>query len=97
MSECIADVDKWSFEPKVGIPIECPDLKKGRGCKYVCERLSRVAHACWVETKYDGYRMQVHIDLTRPRAKQIEIIGKDKKNVTRHRTQVIPYQHATQF
>lgn len=91
MAEYIIHGDKASWGPKVGVPILSPEMEKARDCQVVCEQISRVAEACWVETKYDGFRMQIHIDLTLERAQQIKFFGKDRRDRTKYRTEAIPY------
>jgi ATP-dependent DNA ligase len=91
MAEYIVHGDKASWGPKVGVPIASPEMQKGQACQAVCEQISRVSEACWVETKYDGFRMQIHIDLTLERQEQIKFFGKDRRDRTKYRTEVIAY------
>ncbi|KAG8984171.1 hypothetical protein FRB90_005496, partial [Tulasnella sp. 427] len=72
------------FCPKFGVPVEIPKCLKGQGCKEVIETLQNGSRfdAAWAETKYDGERMQVHIDQTREPGDQIRIISKSKRDST---------------
>ncbi|KAG9041431.1 hypothetical protein FS837_012271 [Tulasnella sp. UAMH 9824] len=57
---------------------------KGQGCKKVIETLQNGPQfeTAWAETKYDGERMQIHIDQTREMGDQIRIISKSKRDST---------------
>ncbi|KAG8894802.1 hypothetical protein FRC00_008421, partial [Tulasnella sp. 408] len=72
------------FCPKFGVPIEIPKCMKGQGCKKVVEALQNGPQfeTAWAETKYDGERMQIHIDQTRELGDQIRIISKSKRDST---------------
>ncbi|KIO24857.1 hypothetical protein M407DRAFT_25816 [Tulasnella calospora MUT 4182] len=72
------------FCPTFGVPIEIPKCMKGQGCKKVIETLQNgpQSETAWAETKYDGERMQIHIDQTRQLGDQIRIISKSKRDST---------------
>ncbi|KAG8949876.1 hypothetical protein FRC04_008179 [Tulasnella sp. 424] len=72
------------FCPKFGVPVEIPKCLKGQGCKNVIEALQNgpPSEVCWAETKYDGERMQIHIDQSREHGDQIRIISKSKRDST---------------
>ncbi|KAG8984225.1 hypothetical protein FRB90_005470, partial [Tulasnella sp. 427] len=72
------------FCPKFGVPVEIPKCLKGQGCKEAIETLQNGSRfdSAWAETKYDGERMQIHIDQTREPGDQIRIISKSKRDST---------------
>lgn len=77
--------------PRTGVPIRIPSCVKGHGCRHACISIARTARSCYVETKYDGERMQIHIDLSRPIHKQVQIFSKSRKDSTKKREEIIPY------
>ena len=78
--------------PKVGFPFKIPNSAKARGCRHACQYLSdRGELACYVETKYDGHRMQIHVNFSLPLDKQIQIFSKERKDLTKDREAVVPY------
>jgi DNA ligase 4 len=74
----------------MGLPIEVPKCTKGHGCRHVCSLLSKSADSCYVETKYDGQRMQIHVNLSLPFDKQIKIFSKDLNDSTKRRQEILP-------
>lgn len=91
MSIALLDQDPQQSEPRIGVPIMVPNCKKGRGCLHVCKMLERHCHLAYVETKYDGQRMQIHVDLSRPFDEQIRLFNKKGVDCTKRRAAVIPY------
>jgi DNA ligase 4 len=79
-----------NVQPQTGIPIQIPTCVKAHGCRHACVTLSRYTKSCYVETKYDGQRMQIHVDLSLPQDKQIQIFSKSRKDSTRTRQEIIP-------
>jgi DNA ligase 4 len=79
--------------PQVGVPIQIPSCFKAQGCRHACVSLASYAKSCYVETKYDGHRMQIHVDLTLPLNQQVKIFNKSRKNGTKDREEIIPYVH----
>lgn len=77
--------------PKLGCPFKIPNNMKGHGCRDACNQLrKRGEQSCYVETKYDGHRMQIHVDLSLPVDKQIQIFSKSRKDMTKDREPVVP-------
>ncbi|KAF8513409.1 hypothetical protein BU17DRAFT_31851, partial [Hysterangium stoloniferum] len=72
------------FLPTLGIPIEVPKSQKGIKLSHVLSFFKKEREV-WTETKYDGERMQIHIDLSRPLNEQITIFSKSKRNSTQDR------------
>jgi len=56
----------YEVGPKIGFPFIIPKNLIGRGCLNACEQIIKKGReACYVETKYDGHRMQIHVDLSK--------------------------------
>ncbi|KAF8586434.1 hypothetical protein K439DRAFT_1387139 [Ramaria rubella] len=72
------------FSPLLGVPIEIPKSQKGVKLSHTLNFLSG-SEEVWAETKYDGERMQIHIDLSRPSHQQIMIFSKSKRNSSQDR------------
>jgi ATP dependent DNA ligase domain len=69
-----------------------PECRKGLGCRHVCTTLREFTEECYVEVKYDGWRMQIHVDLSLPEEKQIRIYSKDRNDSTKDRREILPYK-----
>ncbi|KAK0501203.1 hypothetical protein EDD18DRAFT_1347295 [Armillaria luteobubalina] len=69
--------------PKLGIPKSL----KGQGCSHALSLL-RSAKVVWVETKYDGERAQIHVDVLPSGIPNITIFSKSKRDSTRDRTAI---------
>jgi hypothetical protein len=81
----------YEVGPKIGFPFIIPDNLIGCGCLNACEQLDKGGReTCYVETKYDGHRMQIHVDLSKPLDKQIKIFSKCRKDLTKDRGRVVP-------
>jgi DNA ligase-4 len=52
--------------------------------------MARCGDSCYVETKYDGERMQIHVNLSLPLDKQVQIFSKSRKDSTKDRYEVVP-------
>jgi hypothetical protein len=76
--------------PRIGVPISIPSSHKAHGCRHACKMMADYDQSCYVETKYDGQRMQIHVDLSLPLDQQVQIFSKDRKNSTKHREEIIP-------
>ncbi|SGY45760.1 BQ5605_C001g00336 [Microbotryum silenes-dioicae] len=80
------------FQPRLGIPILVPRTNKPQACEDACRCLSgRTA----VETKYDGERVQAHIDLSLPIERQVQIFSKSCRDSTKDRYRLIPIIRAS--
>ncbi|KAH7100306.1 hypothetical protein BKA62DRAFT_800909 [Auriculariales sp. MPI-PUGE-AT-0066] len=75
--------------PSLGINIEIPKSVKATSPEHVVKLFHGSQHV-YAETKYDGERMQIHVDFTRPSDEQIIIFSKSKRVSTNDR-------HATLF
>ncbi|KAG8908637.1 hypothetical protein FRB99_004925 [Tulasnella sp. 403] len=73
--------------PEFGTPVEIPKCLKGESCEKIIRSLRESGQAShvWAETKYDGERMQIHIDLRRPVGDQLRIFSKSKRDSTQDR------------
>lgn len=90
ISKEILTSDPKSFAPKIGVPIHIPVCEKGHGCRHACQTISGLGYdSCYVETKYDGQRMQIHVDLTLPMEQQIKVFSKNRKDSTKDRWEII--------
>ncbi|KAI0955281.1 hypothetical protein AcW1_006907 [Taiwanofungus camphoratus] len=58
-----ADVDDhdW-FKPQIGVLVQIPKCVKGQGCAHALKYF-RESKKVWAETKYDGERAQIHVEL----------------------------------
>ncbi|KAF7971295.1 hypothetical protein HWV62_21450 [Athelia sp. TMB] len=79
----------YTPDPQLGSPIEVDHLQltripksvKGRGC---LDALKHFPHSerVWAETKYDGERAQIHVDVREDGTSHITIFGKSKRDST---------------
>ena len=76
---------QWSdhVKPKLGVCIAGMECGRGTGITQVTKRMAN--RVCHVETKYDGERLQAHIDRSWP--EQIRIFSKSGRNSTLNRYQ----------
>ncbi|BGP40014.1 hypothetical protein JCM10450v2_003994 [Rhodotorula kratochvilovae] len=78
--------------PRIGLPIKVPKTEKPGSCSRATRYLEgQVA----VETKYDGERLQIHIDMSRPPQEQIRIFSKSGRDSTETRHLLIPIIRAS--
>ncbi|KAK0488845.1 hypothetical protein IW261DRAFT_376205 [Armillaria novae-zelandiae] len=73
--------------PRLGVPIEIPKSLKGQGCSHALSLL-RSAKVVWVETKYDGERAQIHVDVLPSGISNITIFSKSKRDSTQDRATI---------
>lgn len=66
--------------PLIGTPVEIPKSEKGRGCLHALQIL-RSSTDLWAETKYDGERAQIHVEILDNRSR-ISIFSKSKRDST---------------
>ncbi|GAA5911215.1 uncharacterized protein JCM6883_001943 [Sporobolomyces salmoneus] len=71
-----------SLSPVVGLPIKVPKSERPGTCARATKHLSGKVAA---ETKYDGERLQIHVDLSLPRHQQIKIFSKSGRDSTETR------------
>ncbi|KAH9933457.1 uncharacterized protein B0H18DRAFT_928466 [Fomitopsis serialis] len=85
---CAGKAGDVLLAPQVGIPIQIPKCSKGQGCVQSL-RLLRGSKKVWAETKYDGERTQIHVDLEAgfPR---ITIYSKSGRDSTMDRVAIHP-------
>ncbi|KAF7977593.1 hypothetical protein HWV62_3192 [Athelia sp. TMB] len=71
----------YTPDPQLGSPIEIPKSVKGRGC---LDALKHFPHSerVWAETKYDGERAQIHVDVREDGSSHITIFSKSKRDST---------------
>ncbi|KAG6839641.1 hypothetical protein C0991_000589 [Blastosporella zonata] len=74
--------------PKIGVPVAIPKSEKGRGPRNAL-RYFRNTHQVWAETKYDGERAQIHVEVPSQSSKGgITIFSKSKRDSTKDRKAV---------
>ncbi|KAJ7043390.1 hypothetical protein C8F04DRAFT_718106 [Mycena alexandri] len=67
--------------PLIGTPVEIPKSEKGRGCGHALEIL-QASKEVWAETKYDGERAQIHVQILEGNRSRITIFSKSKRDST---------------
>ncbi|KAA1470337.1 hypothetical protein DENSPDRAFT_797606 [Dentipellis sp. KUC8613] len=73
-------------QPTAGTHVEIPKCRKGHGCKQALNIL--VAHGStkvWAETKYDGERAQIHVQVSETGSVDIKIFSKSARDSTNDR------------
>ncbi|KZW03301.1 hypothetical protein EXIGLDRAFT_828657 [Exidia glandulosa HHB12029] len=75
--------------PRMGVPVEIPKSVKATSCEHVAKLYAR-SDVIYAETKYDGERMQIHVDMSLPFDQQIRIFSKSKRDSTGDRDATIP-------
>ncbi|TFY72020.1 hypothetical protein EVG20_g1000 [Dentipellis fragilis] len=73
-------------QPSAGTQIEIPKCRKGQGCKQALGILA--AHGStkvWAETKYDGERAQIHVQVAETGSVDIKIFSKSARDSTNDR------------
>ncbi|KAG7443683.1 uncharacterized protein BT62DRAFT_325260 [Guyanagaster necrorhizus] len=73
--------------PRLGTPIEIPKSWKGQGCSHALSLL-RSAKVVWVETKYDGERAQIHVEVLPSGIPNITIFSKSRRDSTQDRAAI---------
>ncbi|KAJ6518607.1 hypothetical protein C8R45DRAFT_948670 [Mycena sanguinolenta] len=76
-----------TIAPRIGTPIAIPKSKKGRGCLHALEIL-QTSREIWAETKYDGERAQIHVQILDNGRSRITIFSKSKRDSTMDRYSV---------
>ncbi|KAF7309678.1 DNA-LIGASE-A3 domain-containing protein [Mycena indigotica] len=70
-----------SWNPQCGEPVPIPKARKGRGCDDALAPL-RSSTEIWAETKYDGERAQIHVQLSNEDKPRITIFSKSLRDST---------------
>ncbi|KAJ4473780.1 hypothetical protein J3R30DRAFT_3257208, partial [Lentinula aciculospora] len=73
--------------PKIGVQIAVPKSQKGRSCKHALSFFSSSSRV-WAETKYDGERAQIHVQVIPGQKPRITIFSKSKRDSTGDRKAV---------
>ncbi|EMD39194.1 hypothetical protein CERSUDRAFT_122630 [Gelatoporia subvermispora B] len=82
--ECKTDEEAQQYlVPRVGCLIQIPKCTKGQGCAQSLKLLTN-SRMVWAETKYDGERTQIHVELdpARPASPKITIYSKSGREST---------------
>ncbi|KIL69500.1 hypothetical protein M378DRAFT_69647 [Amanita muscaria Koide BX008] len=77
-------VDAGQGRPRIGAFIEIPKSRKGRGCLDALSYLRR-SNRVWAETKYDGERAQIHVEILSDVEENVTIFSKSKRDSTQDR------------
>ncbi|KAG5641976.1 hypothetical protein DXG03_003829 [Asterophora parasitica] len=72
--------ERGSNVPKIGVPVTIPKSEKGRSPRHALEHF-RQPQQVWAETKYDGERAQIHVEIL-PSGAKITIFSKSKRDST---------------
>ncbi|KAI5475749.1 ATP dependent DNA ligase [Pseudohyphozyma bogoriensis] len=87
----LVDREDWferkEWSPVVGIQVQVPKSQRPGTTLVTTKHLTGDVA---VETKYDGERLQIHIDLIKPYEKQIQIFSKSGRDSTRDRILLHP-------
>ncbi|KAJ4000921.1 hypothetical protein F5050DRAFT_1561801, partial [Lentinula boryana] len=67
--------------PRLGTQIGVPKSQKGRSCKHALSFFSESSQV-WAETKYDGERAQIHVQVIPSQKPRITIFSKSKRDST---------------
>ncbi|OWZ42708.1 hypothetical protein C351_03239 [Cryptococcus neoformans c8] len=75
--------------PIIGVNVAIPKCKKGRSLRDAMKEFSGTRYAApskaiWAETKYDGYRLQIHVEVQSPYPR-ITIFSKSTRDSTQDR------------
>lgn len=70
--------------------LQIPKSVKATSCEHVA-KLFFQSSVIYAETKYDGERMQIHVDMGLPRDEQIRIFSKSKRDSTGDRDATLSY------
>ncbi|KAI0761918.1 hypothetical protein BC629DRAFT_1682669 [Irpex lacteus] len=74
----------WDVTPQIGVPVQIPKCLKARGCADTIKHL-RGSTKLWVETKYDGERAQIHVEVDERGKSRITIFSKSRRDSTMDR------------
>ncbi|ESK96426.1 atp dependent dna ligase domain protein [Moniliophthora roreri MCA 2997] len=77
-----------TFKPSFGVQIAVPKSQKGRSIKNVLSHFEG-SEVVWAETKYDGERAQIHVQITNG-VPRVKIFSKSKRDSTLDRIAVHP-------
>ncbi|RDB20889.1 DNA ligase [Hypsizygus marmoreus] len=67
--------------PRIGTPVTMPKSEKGRDPRHALGFFHR-SQKVWAETKYDGERAQIHVEVSANNAAKITIFSKSKRDST---------------
>ena len=63
------------------LPFKIPKSEKGRGCEHALNFLAD-SERVWAETKYDGERAQIHVQVNEDGSSYITIFSKSRRDST---------------
>ncbi|WVQ79314.1 hypothetical protein IAT38_001411 [Cryptococcus sp. DSM 104549] len=91
LAEALADgKEEVAPIPVVGVNVKIPKCRKGRSVQDALKTFTGTSwaprsEAVWAETKYDGYRLQVHVEIIESQHPKITIYSKSTRDSTRDR------------
>ncbi|ORY34864.1 hypothetical protein BCR39DRAFT_515200 [Naematelia encephala] len=74
--------------PILGVNVPIPKCRKARSMNDALKVFNGTSHPAdivWAETKYDGYRMQIHVEISQDGSPRLTIFSKSKRNSTMDR------------
>ncbi|KZT18333.1 DNA ligase/mRNA capping enzyme [Neolentinus lepideus HHB14362 ss-1] len=74
---------------QVGVPIQIPKCRKAQSCLHALQQF-RSTDRVWAETKYDGERAQIHVQVLNDGVPKITIYSKSRRDSTLDRIAVHP-------
>ncbi|KDR65743.1 hypothetical protein GALMADRAFT_148452 [Galerina marginata CBS 339.88] len=75
---------RCDIEPAMNVPVAIPKSEKGQGCQHALDFLQGSSRV-WAETKYDGERAQIHVEIRADNSSRITIFSKSKRDSTHDR------------
>ncbi|KAF9447719.1 hypothetical protein P691DRAFT_730976 [Macrolepiota fuliginosa MF-IS2] len=75
---------KPALKPTIGCMIQLPKSVKGTSCRHALSHFQGSVRV-WAETKYDGERAQIHVEIREDGSPNITIFSKSKRDSTRDR------------
>ncbi|KAF8892101.1 hypothetical protein BD779DRAFT_1510846 [Infundibulicybe gibba] len=76
--------DRDRLAPIIGIPVQIPKSEKGRSCGHALSYMTK-STGVWAESKYDGERAQIHVEISSDGSSRITIFSKSKRDSTMDR------------
>ncbi|TFK51622.1 DNA ligase/mRNA capping enzyme [Heliocybe sulcata] len=76
-------------KPQVGVPIQIPKCRKAQSCAHALQQFA-ATNRIWAETKYDGERAQIHVQVLSDGTPGITIYSKSRRDSTMDRFAVHP-------
>ncbi|KAF8909426.1 hypothetical protein CPB84DRAFT_1766114 [Gymnopilus junonius] len=72
------------ISPSINLPVAIPKSEKAQGCDHALGFLEG-SEKVWAETKYDGERAQIHVEIKDDNSSHITIFSKSRRDSTQDR------------